>query len=93
MLLKMYAVFDVKVNAYDAPFVARTDGEAIRFLERLVNGREHRFSGSPHDFTLFEIGTYDDTSAVLDRFTAPISKVPLKDLVKLEPARPDSVVN
>lgn len=64
-ILKMFCVYDSKVEAYDKPFTARTVGEALRSWEEACNDGRSPMSVHPGDFTLFEIGEYDDRTGVL----------------------------
>lgn len=63
MKLKLFAVHDSKVNAYMNPFVARAAGEAMRSFENAVRDPNSQISQFPADFTLFEIGLYDEETA------------------------------
>lgn len=65
MKLKVFTSYDTKVEAYLQPFFMRTRGEAIRAWTELANNPEHLFSKHPGDYTLFEIGEYDDATAQL----------------------------
>lgn len=65
MELRIYAVHDAAVAAYLTPFFCRTAAEAIRSFEAAVNAPDTRFNQAPADYTLFEIGTYEDNSGIL----------------------------
>jgi len=60
MKSKVYTVYDAKIEAYMNPFLMQTKGQAIRAFQDTINGKESQFSKHPEDFTLFEIGEYDD---------------------------------
>lgn len=62
---KVFAVYDSKVEAYMNPFCMRSKGEAIRAFTSTVNSGESAISKYPEDFTLFEIGEYDEMTGVL----------------------------
>lgn len=62
MKLKIFTAYDSKVEAYLQPFFMRSTGEAIRAWTELANNSEHLFCKHPADYTLFEIGEYDDTT-------------------------------
>ena len=59
---KILTIYDCKAEAYGRPFVARSTGEGLRsFTDEVNSGREDsQLSNHPEDFTLFEIGTFDD---------------------------------
>lgn len=73
MINRVYTVFDSKVESYMLPFFMQAKGAAIRAFSDLVNNPEHAFCKHKEDYTLFEIGTYDDSSAKLESYFAPIS--------------------
>ena len=60
MILKCFSVFDAKAECYYPPFFNTTAGLAIRQMENYLRDPNHQFSRSPSDFTLFELGEYDD---------------------------------
>jgi len=62
MVLKVYSVFDSKAEAYNSPFLAITRGAAIRAVTDSVNDPKSVYHRWPADFTLFEIGEFDDSS-------------------------------
>lgn len=62
MILKMYTVYDSKVNAYLQPFFMKSNGEALRAWEESCNDNKTSFYKYPQDFTLFEIGIWDDST-------------------------------
>jgi hypothetical protein len=60
MKLRIFAIHDSAVGAYLEPFFARAAGEAIRRFEVACNTPDHPFCQRPADYTLFELGEYDD---------------------------------
>lgn len=65
MLHQAFTVYDNKVESYLRPFFCMTNGEAIRSFTDAVNDPTSAFHKHPADFTLFQIGVYDDTHGVL----------------------------
>lgn len=66
MMLLVFTVHDAAVEAYLKPFFARSPGEAIRsFIEASNNPKSEIFQHSK-DYTLFQIGTYDDTKGLIE---------------------------
>lgn len=61
----VYTVYDSKTEAYLPPFFMKTKGQAIRAFTDTVNNRESQFWQHPADFTLFEIGEYNEASGEL----------------------------
>lgn len=65
MVWKLFAVRDSKAELFLQPAVFRTVGEAVRAISDLVNKDGHNFNTHSEDYSLFEIGTYDESSGVL----------------------------
>lgn len=65
MKLKIFTIFDSKAEAYLPPFFMKTKGEAIRAWTSTIQDPNTQFSKYPADYTLFEIGEYDDQMASL----------------------------
>lgn len=64
-MLKMFTVYDSKAETYLRPFSMRSTGEAIRGFITTLNDGQSEMSKYPADFTLFELGTYDETKATI----------------------------
>jgi len=60
MIVKMFSVYDSMANAYLQPFFSPARGLAIRSFSEAVNTSDHQFHKYAGDFTLFEIGEFDD---------------------------------
>lgn len=63
MLLQIFTVFDSKAEAYLPPFYMTTKGQAIRAFSDSVNDPTHVFMKHPEDYTLFLLGSFEDTTA------------------------------
>lgn len=61
MLQKMFVIYDSKTEAYLTPFFMPSKGDAIRALSSLVADVSHNFGKYPEDFTLFEIGSWNNS--------------------------------
>lgn len=79
---KVFTTFDSKVGAYLQPFVMRSRGEAMRAFESICNDGKSQFSLHPADFTLFEIGEYDEYTGQLEPHEAKISCGLALDFIK-----------
>lgn len=73
MILKMFSVYDSKVGAYLSPVFARSTGEMLRSFEAAVNDSGHQFCKHAEDFTLFEIGDWDDQKCMFVLKETPVS--------------------
>lgn len=61
MKLKIFAIYDDKACAYLPPFFLPTKNMAIRAFGDCANDPKHQFGSNPADYTLFELGEFDDT--------------------------------
>ena len=71
--MKVFTIFDSKVGAYLPPMFFRSRGEAIRVFETLTNESGHQFNKYPGDYSLFELGDYDDLTAKFVLLPTPTS--------------------
>ncbi len=62
---KLFSIFDVKAQAYLPPFCLPERGMAIRVFGDCVNSSDHQFGKHPGDYTLFELGSFDDSVCVV----------------------------
>ncbi len=74
MVHKMFSIFDVKAMAYLPPFFLPQSEVAVRIFSDCVNSNDHQFGKHPGDYTLFELGSFDD-SVCLVSCTAGALKV------------------
>lgn len=65
-VLKMvYCVYDDKADAYLEPFIARSDGEAIRMIATVAVDPNHMFGKYPTDYCLFRVAEWDEWLGLL----------------------------
>lgn len=62
MKLKVFAVFDSKAQAWNTPMFLRSTGEALRSWEDECNRVESMISKHAEDYSLHELGEYDDST-------------------------------
>lgn len=60
MILKIFSVYDSKAEAYLPPFFVASKGAAIRMFSDACNDVGHNFFKHAEDYTLFELGEFDD---------------------------------
>lgn len=65
MKLIAFSVYDSAAEAWLPPFFMRNKGEAIRSFASAANTNDHQFAKHADDYTLFEIGTFDDETGAL----------------------------
>lgn len=71
MILKVFAIYDSKAEAYLQPFFMANKGTAIRAIADILTKPDHSFSKYPEDFTLFELGEYDDSNGKMLPHSTP----------------------
>lgn len=74
MIYKVFTIYDAKAEAYLPPFYFAATGQAIRAFADMANDYDHQVGRHPTDYTLFELGYFDDTDAT---FEAHDAKIPL----------------
>jgi len=63
--MKLFTVYDSKAHYYSDPHMARNSAEAIRDFAQEANNHKSKICAYPADYTLFEIGEWDDQSGVV----------------------------
>jgi len=84
MEMKIYSVYDSKTEAFLQPFFMQAKGQAIRAFSELANDEKHQFGKYPEDFTLFEIGLFDDQKGSIVTHSTPVSVGLAIEFVRLE---------
>lgn len=79
MIYKVFTIYDAKAEAYLPPFYFAATGQALRAFADMANEREHQVGRHPADYTLFELGYFDDGDAT---FEAHQAKIPLGTAVE-----------
>lgn len=59
---KIFAIYDQKAHAFLPPFTLHRRELAARTFADCINSKDHAFSRHPGDYTLIELGEYDDTT-------------------------------
>lgn len=63
--MKIFSIFDSKAEAFNTPFFSQSTGTAIRSFAQAANDEEHEFSIHGGDYTLFELGSFDQVTGRL----------------------------
>lgn len=71
--MKIFTVYDSKAEAYLTPFFVPTTALAIRSFQSAANTADHDFNRYSADYTLFEIGSYDDHLGVVTPLDAHVN--------------------
>lgn len=73
MSIKIFSVFDSKAEAFLLPMFMQSRGVAIRSFTAAASDEKHDFSRYAADYTLFELGEFDERSASFKLHSAPVS--------------------
>lgn len=69
MKSKVFSVYDSKAEAYLPPFMMPTKGMALRAMEECASSPDHQFCKHAADYTLFELGEFDDSKGTYSQST------------------------
>jgi len=78
--MKIFSIYDSAVAAYLQPVFFRSAAEAMRALTPLVRDPKHQFSVNAEDYSLFELGLWDDLNGSIVLHTAKHSICGLVEL-------------
>lgn len=68
---KFYSVFDVKSGTFNAPFLAVSDGYALRMVADAALDINTLLAKHPEDFALYALGEFCDTTGLLMPYETP----------------------
>lgn len=71
--MKIFSVHDSKAEAYLSPIYFRTKGEAIRAFETTCKDPTSQFNQYPTDFTLVELGEFNESTSEILSLSKPLS--------------------
>lgn len=60
MIYSVFSIYDSKAEAYLPPFILPKQAQAKRAFSDCVNSDSHQFGQNPADYTLFELGNFND---------------------------------
>lgn len=73
MLFKVFAIYDSAIQAWKPPMFCRAKGEMMRWWMEMVQNVQTDLGKHPADYTLFELGTWEDDKNKFDLYKAPVS--------------------
>lgn len=74
MKTPMFSIYDTVANMYGFPFPAVNQGTAVRQFqaEQAISGGQQPMQTHPADFRLFEVGSFDSTTGVMEILPQPV---------------------
>lgn len=85
MHTKVFSVYDTKAACFGTPFFAVSKGVAIRMFTELANDKRSSVSKYPTDFTLWEIGEFEDIKGTLIPLEHNVNLGFAQEFVRVEP--------
>ena len=73
MIMKVFSVYDSKVEAYLPPLFYKSKGGFLRAFGEACNDSKSSIGKYPADYTAFELGTWDDNTAKFVPHATPLS--------------------
>lgn len=65
-MLNLYTIFDKVSNAHQNPIYQVNKGAALRIFQEAVNDPETYLNKAPHDYILYELGTFNPQTGLLE---------------------------
>lgn len=84
MIVNIYSVWDEATKAFLQPMYALSKGQIIRGITEACNDPKHDFHKYARDYTLFELGTFDDTNGKFDILSTPRSLGLLVEFINVD---------
>lgn len=85
MKIHIYSVYDSKTEVYGQPNFMLNKGTALRAWQDAANDPQSTISKHPADFTMFEIGYWDDDTGTIVMHPAKISLGTALEFIKPNP--------
>lgn len=86
MKSQVYAIYDIKTQVFYPPFLAANDEHAGRLLHQTIRRQPNgEFAEFPADYQAFRIGTFDDSTAMMEAVAPAVLVFRLDQLVAREP--------
>jgi len=67
----MFAILDGKSGIYNQPWSAVSTGVALRMFSDIVNDPKTAISRHPEDYTICELGSFDDNTGTFEGLVSP----------------------
>jgi len=81
MKKKFYTIKDLKADYYHQPNLLRNKGEVLRAVGDAINSNKGELVSNLEDYSLFEIGEFDELTGTITAFE---SKLHICDLIDLK---------
>lgn len=83
MITKLFSLFDRKTKIFHPPIYCHNTGHALRvYQSALKNGQSNMISEYPEDFTIYQVGSFDDNNGQITGVEQPEFICQLEDLTE-----------
>lgn len=72
MVVKLYAIVDLKTQVFMAPVCCYNDEHAMRVFKREFRREGMVVKDFPEDFQLYRVGTFSDSSGCVEGLEKPV---------------------
>lgn len=93
MKQRIFSVYDVAAGMYKHPIFLRAPGEAVRMFQDLVVAGDNDVGKHPEDYSLVEIGEWDDGKGLLSAKPVEVLITGLEALHDSRQIEPDALKN
>lgn len=97
--LKLYSIYDAKLNKFMPPFFCASENDAIRQAQNIASYEPSLISKFPEDYSMFYVGDFDETNGqcitplndegVLPRLVANFTDFVREDSIKYDSLKKD----
>lgn len=85
MLFTVFSIYDSAISTWLPPMYARNKGEMLRNFSDAVQDPKSNLAKHPTDYSLFELGTFDDDKCIFVLLKAPVRLCLAADFLKVVP--------
>jgi len=86
MLFTVFSIYDSAISTWLPPIYARNKGEMLRNFADAVSDPKSNLAKHPTDYSLHELGTFDDDKCKFSLLNAPVRLCLASDFVKASSA-------
>lgn len=82
---KLFSIHDRKLNTWSAPMQFLHSGQAERAVQEIFQDKNSMLAKYPEDYSVFQVGEFDDDSAQLTPFQPPTHLISISSLLPKQP--------
>ncbi|AXL14723.1 nonstructural protein [Microviridae sp.] len=83
MKLQIFTIFDSKTQAYLPPSFLQNEEVALRSIRDVLKDPNHQFTKNPEDYSLWQIGLFDDEKGKITATPAPVHIASCHELIEV----------